>query len=173
MSRRTEPIHEEPVLFVDRRRPGHGYRHVVRRVDVEQFAAILPAWAELSAGVDAIVLAPGDGALGSHSRGVVGLHAWPDPLCWRDARPDFVARHEELLDVLDVEAVPAGEKVELRWTAGQARGFQLLHVLLRELGRHRDELTSRSPRAEPYAAEYARAHEHAVRGLYLRRFSLD
>src|SRR5947207_13763624 len=47
------------VVF-ERRRPGKGYRHVLRKSDVERFIALLPDWDELSDGLDAIVLLPGD-----------------------------------------------------------------------------------------------------------------
>jgi hypothetical protein len=64
------------------------------------------------------------------------------------------------MDALAVERErrPNGDW-EVRWTEGQARAFQLLHVLPHELGHHRDRMTTRSrdraARGEPYAERYA------------------
>jgi hypothetical protein len=63
-------ITPQPRPFIDRQRPGAGYRHLLER-DVERFVELLPDWEELSQGLNAIVLAPGDpGVLGWHRRGV-------------------------------------------------------------------------------------------------------
>ena len=48
---------------------------------------------------------------------------------------------------------------ELRWSAGQARAFQLLNILPHELGHHHDRITTsgkrRPQRGESYAENYA------------------
>ena len=60
--------------------PGPGYRHVVTPDDLRRFFALIPGWAELAVGLDAIVLAEGSpGRDGSCRHGVMQLHAWPDP----------------------------------------------------------------------------------------------
>ncbi len=51
--------HAQRELVIDRKRPGAGYRHLLKKRDILDFIAILPDWAELSRGLDAIVLAPG------------------------------------------------------------------------------------------------------------------
>ena len=62
-------------------------------------------------------------------------------------------------------------------TEGQARAFQLLHVLLHELGHHHDHMTTRSRRSaargEWFAENYASQYEAQVWNDYLRRFGLD
>src|SRR4051812_16304253 len=63
---------------VARERPGRGYRHVLGQRDVHAFLGILPDWAELSRGLSAIVLAPGDELVdGRIQRGIIELCAWP------------------------------------------------------------------------------------------------
>jgi len=69
---------------------------------------------------------------------------------------------------------PAGRLVTT-WTEGQARAFQLVHVLLHELGHHHDRMTTRSQqnaaRGERLAEEYARRSKARVRDD-LERFGL-
>ena len=63
--------------FIDRRRPGAGYRHFLKKRDIYAFIDLLPDWPELSRGLNAIVLAPGQwDADGYHLPGVVHLCAW-------------------------------------------------------------------------------------------------
>ncbi len=50
----------QPFPAIYRKRPGRGFRHVLRQEDIETFVTLLPDWTELSRGLDAIVLAPGD-----------------------------------------------------------------------------------------------------------------
>ena len=58
-----------PVL--DRKRPGAGYKHLIRKRDLYRFIEIIPDWDELAVGLNAVVLAPGEpGAMGWHSPGV-------------------------------------------------------------------------------------------------------
>lgn len=60
--------------------PGPGYRHLVTADDLRRFFALIPEWAEVSAGLHAVVLADGDaGADGYYEGGVIELNAWPDP----------------------------------------------------------------------------------------------
>jgi hypothetical protein len=66
----------QPYPAVDRRRPGAGYRHFLTKQHVYRFLAILPDWAELSRGLNAVVLAPGDAScLGWHTPGIVAICA--------------------------------------------------------------------------------------------------
>jgi hypothetical protein len=51
---------------IDRRRPGEGYRHLLKRRDVERFIEIVPDWHELCTGLNAIVLAPHRDCMGWH-----------------------------------------------------------------------------------------------------------
>ena len=59
------------------------------------------------------------------------------------------------------------------FTETSARGYQLLSVLLHELGHHHDRLTTRSRcvgRGEPYAERYAIEHTDLIWERYLRAF---
>jgi len=165
---------DQPLPVVDRRRPGAGYRHLLKQRDIEEFIAILPQWDELSVGLNAIVLAAGtDDAMGWHEPGVVHVCAWEEELWWTDTIPAFVDDHRDVLELLGVIVARRGEKLVTKWTEPQARAFQLLHVLLHELGHHHDRMTTRSQReaarGEAFAEEYARRHEPRIRDEYLRR----
>jgi hypothetical protein len=79
-------------------------------------------------------------------------------------------------ELLEVVVEKRGDRLVTKWTEGQARGFQLLHVLLHEFGHHHDRMTTRSrqsaARGEWFAEEYARRHEERIWDEYLRRFDL-
>ncbi len=172
----TYYIDEQPLPVIDRRRPGEGYRHLLKRRDIEEFIAILPEWGELSKGLNAIVLAPHEDAMGWHEPGVVHVCAWEEELWWDDTAPEFVDEHREIFELLGVVVEKRGDRVVTKWTEGQARAFQLLHVLLHEFGHHHDRMTTRSQqraaRGEWFAKEYARRHEARIWDEYLRRFDL-
>jgi hypothetical protein len=95
---------------------------------------------------------------GWHTNGMVGLCAWEREL-WIDYHPDFVQEHHAILDRLGVRAHPSDARVVVQWTEESARAYQLLHVLLHELGHHHDRMTTRSrnsaARGETYAETYA------------------
>ena len=168
--------HAQCELVIDRKRPGSGYRHVLTRKDLRHFIAILPDWDELSRGLDAIVLAPGEeGADGYHTPHVVHVCAWEEGL-WIDYRWDYYEEHEALLKRLGVIADPIENGYLCKFTEAQARAYQLLHVLLHELGHHHDRITTKSEvrasRGEPYAEAYALTYEARIWDEYQRRFGL-
>jgi hypothetical protein len=67
----------QPAPVIARKRPGAGYRHLLKQNDILEFVSILPDWKELSKGLNAIVLAPGHQHIyGYHRRGVVHICAW-------------------------------------------------------------------------------------------------
>ena len=78
--------------------------------------------------------------------------------------------------MLGVEGARRAGRVELRWSAAQARAFQLLHILPHEIGHHHDQITTRRQRAaargEPYAERYAHRVLDAVWGRYTATFGL-
>lgn len=68
-------------LVFARERPGAGYRHYVRKKELERFVRLLPDWDELSMGLDAVPVASGeDSTQGWHAPGIVALYAWPRDL---------------------------------------------------------------------------------------------
>jgi hypothetical protein len=159
----------------ERRRPGPGYRHLLRRHDLERFIALLPNWDELAVGLRLVVLDEGEyGADGWHTTGMVGLCAWDRDL-WVDYHPSFVEDHKWLLDRLGVETVRQDETcVIARWTEMTAKAFQLLHVFLHELGHHHDRMTTRSrdtaARGETYAEAYATRYAGIIWESYEAEF---
>jgi hypothetical protein len=164
----------QPYPIIDRTRPGRGYAHVLTRADIELFIDLLPGWDELARGLDAVVLAPGDwDAEGWYLPGVVAVCAWERGL-WTHATRQYCMHNREILDALDVTREDHGSYVLCKWMEAQVRAFQLLDVLLHELGHHHDLMTTRSrrevARGESYAEAYARRHADAIRESYLVTF---
>ena len=165
-------------IQIERTHPGAGHRHVVTIPQLREFIGLLPDWDELAVGLEAIsVYSGGHGWLGMSNPGVVVITAWEQDLWWPDTDAAWVAEVRDLLDLLHVEVVPAGDDgtLELRWTEPQARAFMLLDVLVHELGHHHDRMTTRgrgAPRGEPYAMAYARRVQSEVWPEYVRRFEL-
>jgi len=169
---------------IDERRPGPKYRHLLTRRDIETFIGILPEWDELSRGLKAIVLAPGEeGAMGWYERGVVAVCAWSRAVWteWKGLEdpfdPEWLEEHREVMERLGVAVEKEDGRVVVWWTERQARAFQLLHILMHELGHHHDHITpTRSrkygTRGESFAEQYARRYEAQIWEDYKRHFSL-
>jgi hypothetical protein len=87
-------------------------------------------------------------------------------LWWDDTIPSFIEEHRSLLDRLGVVREQVGDCLVCKWNEPQARTFQLVHILVHELGHHHDRMTTRSQReasrGEPYVEEYARLHEDVL-----------
>jgi hypothetical protein len=164
-------------IRIDRRAPGRGHRHLITIAQLRTFLGLLPDWEEAAIGLDAIVLAPyRDNTMGWCTPGVVAICAWAHELWWHDLDPWFEAEHAHLFELLEIEPVKLGPRVEVRWTANQARAFQLLHILPHELGHHHDRMTNRSKshlaRGEPYAEHYANLALEQIWPAYGRHFDL-
>ena len=155
--------HYQDRPVIERQRPGSGYRHVLLKRDIERFIDLLPAWQELATELDAILLAPGHpGRYGWHVPGVVAVCAWDRDLDQRWTTSGVNA-NRTLLDRLAVPVERLGQGMwKVRFTEGTVRAFQLMDVLLHELGHHHDRITTRSrrraSRGEGYAYAYAARH---------------
>jgi len=165
------------VPVVDRERPGPGFRHILRRQDVLAFLELLPEWDVLSQGLDAIVLAEGDdGSDGWYDLGVIGICAWERQL-WREVIPEWYQEHKGLLERLGVPCERRRDAVLCHFTEATIRGYQLVHILVHELGHHHDRITTRSQvecaRGEPYAEAYAARHEEEIWQRYGAVFGWD
>jgi hypothetical protein len=168
---------EQPYPVVDKERPGRGYRHLLRKQDVLGFIELMPNWNELAEGLDAIVLAQGESGLeGWYTEGVGGICAWERDL-WRRHPVHYFEENEGVFRRLGVECERRGEKVLCRFTENQARAFQLLNILMHELGHHHDRINTRSKfecsRGEPYAEEYALRYERIIWERYIQVFDMD
>ena len=168
--------HEMPSLVIDRKRPGEGYRHLVFQDEIRRFLDILPQWGELRLKLDAIVMDEGGDCMGWHRSGVVAICAW-DRSIEIPAEAKFIEEHREVFEKLgipyrlkDNSAIGLIEFNELT-----AKAFQLIHVLVHELGHHHDRMTTRSQnnpaRGETYAEAYARQWEDEI--LHRYRFEFD
>jgi hypothetical protein len=165
-----------PIIY--RERPGEGCRHLLLKRDMERFLEILPDWDELSRGLHAIVLATHEpNTAGWHSPGIVAVCAWSRSLHVEMVTP-FVEEHAAIFDWLGVEREPLSEEWEpgflCKFTEASARAFQLLHILLHELGHHHDRMTTRSQRkasrGENFAERYAIHHAERIQERYLEVF---
>jgi hypothetical protein len=169
-------VPDGPSLVVHREHPGRSYRHLVDEWDVRLFVALLDDWPDLSQQLRGVLLAAGDEhCQGWYSGGVIGLAAWSRDLAQEWDKP-FVDEHAVVLDRLDVPTEPCEQdSVLCRFDEASARGFLLMHVLLHELGHHRDRLDTRrrvdSPRGEPFAEAYANERAEALWPAYHRAFA--
>jgi hypothetical protein len=169
-SRRERPV-------IERRKPGVGYRHVLRQAEVATFLELLPDWEELSEGLNAVVLAGGDfGCDGWYKPGVVALCAWERGL-WRVISASWYSEHADIFEQIGVPCEELDDGRYLcRWTEPTIRAYLLLHVLTHELGHHHDRMTTRSKadccRGEDYAEEYARRYQALIWDRYLQEFEL-
>lgn len=173
---------ENDVPAIVREKPGPGFKHLLRKSDIETFVRILPDWDELAKGLNAIVLAQGeDNTDGWHNDGVVAVCAWERSL-WQELEDnEFVAAHAPIWQRLGVDwgRQRDGREtyVEVRWTESQARAYQLLHILLHELGHHHDQMTTKSQRdaarGEPFAEAYANNYADIIWDRYFEVFGLD
>jgi hypothetical protein len=162
---------------VRRLKPGFGYRHILRQQDVADFLRLLPDWGRLSEGLNAVLLAPGSRHYdGWYKPGVVAVCAWERGL-WREMTRDGYEGHRGLFERLEVPCEATVDGYYLcRFTEPAVRAYQLLHVLLHELGHHHDRMTTRSRadccRGEGYAEGYAWENEQRVWDRYLAAFGL-
>ena len=162
-------------IIVDRKRPGQGYKHVLNKSDIYKFLELLPDWDTLAVGLNAVVLAPGEYTTdGYHVPGVVHVCAWEAEL-WRETSREHYESHREIWERLDVVC----EETEDGWILCKfdeyaVRGYQLLHILLHELGHHHDRMATRSQkqasRGEGYAEDYARNYEATLWREYFKAF---
>lgn len=175
---RTPDCYSTPQLVpaIDRRRPGPGYRHLLLKRDIRRFVELLPHWADVSVGLDVIVLDRGGrGCDGWYDRGVLAVCAWERNLVY-PLDPGWYAGHRDLLDRLGVSVTGGPEDPVAHWAQETARAYQLCHVFLHELGHHVDRMTTRprkcSPRGEDWAEQYAWAYEVQVWDAYCDEFGV-
>ena len=168
---------KQPHVVVDRQRPGEGFKHYLTISDVRRFIAILPDWNELSVGLNAIVLAEREDCLGWCWNGMVAVCAWERELTL-DWDTTFVVEHATVLDRLGVRFEAINDDSEGMWChfdESSIKGFQLMHILLHELGHHHDRMTTKSQqniaRGESYAEKYANDYADRIWDAYFKEFN--
>jgi len=167
----------QPYPVIDRERPGRGYKHLIRKSDLDRFVRIVPDWDELARGLDVIVQASGeDNCLGWCDPGIVAICAWERKISWDDCDLDFYEEHQRFFSKIDVPCSRNGKYWSVGFDEKTAKAFQLIHVLVHELGHHHDRMTTRSKkhaaRGEGYAEEYAERHEDEILRRYICEFEL-
>jgi hypothetical protein len=167
-------IIEQRMPVIDRKRPGKGFRHLLKQKDIYDFIGILPDWTELSVGLNAIVLAPGRWtAFGYHVPGVVHVCAWDENI-WTELSKEGYEQEREILERLGVPCEEIEDGVLCQFTESTARAHQLLATLLHELGHHHDRMTTKSKvrtaRGESYAMAYAKAYSERIWNQYQELF---
>jgi hypothetical protein len=127
--------------------------------------------------LNVITLAAGsDSCDGWYKPGIVAVCAWPRELSSK-ADLTWYVDHCLFLERIGVPVErDADSEVVCHFSEPTARAYQLLHVLLHELGHHHDLMTTQSRndcgRGEPYAEKYAYRHEALVWERYLNDFGL-
>lgn len=163
-------------VIIDRKRPGEGYKHLLNKSDIYRFLELLPDWQKLAVGLNAIVLAPGEWSTsGYYVPGVVHICAWDEEL-WHETTAGHYRAHQDIFERLGIPCQETKEGYFLcKFDEVTARDYQLLHILLHELGHHHDRMTTRSQkrsaRGEQYAEDYALEYEAAIWERYHRTFS--
>lgn len=158
-------------IAYEERAPGAGRRHVVSVLDVQRFFRILPDAATHLAGLRAVVLGDDEDALGLYDgRGIITLCSWSDDLIvqWTT---EFVKDHAATLARLGVPLDPAGDdEVTVYFDERSARAFQLVHILLHELGHHRQRMRRRNLE-EDFAESWAFEMEERIWPRYKEWFA--
>ena len=167
---------EFDVPFIDKEKPGRGYKHLLRKHEVAAFLELLPKWEQLSQGLNVILLSSGEyDALGWHESGIVAICAWHRDIYWEKCIPSFVEEHKDLFNKLGVPFKFTGRFYEVDFTIESAKAFQLVHILVHELGHHHDQMTTKSKisaaRGEPFAESYAKEFEDEILSCYRETFN--
>ena len=162
---------------IQRERPGRGFRHLLRKQDIEEFISMIPEWDQFSEGLKGIILAEGEyDCFGwYYDAGVIGICAW-DRQLWIELNNDYHKKDEALLERLSVSCEQRKGYVLCKFTEEQARAFLLLEVFLHELGHHHDRITTKSRRSaargEPYAERYSLDRRPDIWDSYVARYGL-
>ncbi|NDV81425.1 hypothetical protein [Bacteroides sp. 51] len=165
----------QDIIQIDVENPGKGYKHFLKKRDVKQFLEILPNREEIDIEFDAIVLEHGDFYRdGRYRDGVICITAWRKEMTMEYGLGYFYA-HKSLFDKLGVRYTLKEDYVICDFTENQIKAYQLLHILLHELGHHHDRINSKSKRrcgrGEKYAESYAFKYEEIIWNRYFEYFS--
>ncbi len=161
----------------EKERPGRGYRHILRKVDLLAFFKIIPDWDTYSVGLRGVRLTQGESGFDGlyYHAGIICIPAWERDL-WRFVNNRFFEEHRALYDRLGLSYEFHNGSWLLQFTENTVRAYQLLHIFLHELGHHHDRMNTRKKshpaRGEDYAEHWAFEFERKVWDGYQETFGL-
>lgn len=177
---RLTPNHwntEQENVIIDVEKPEKGYKHFLKQRDILQFIELIPNWGELSKGLDAIVLISGGNDCDGYynNNGVICISAWEREQDVLLSKPYYEA-HKELFDRLDIKVTEEDGNFFCEFSVEQIKAYQLLHILLHELGHHYDRMNTKSKwtsaRGENYAEQFAFEKEEQMWLDYQNSFNV-
>ncbi|MCE7991490.1 MAG: hypothetical protein HEP71_05895 [Roseivirga sp.] len=163
-------------LQLDIEKPGKGFKHFLKKRDILTFLTILPNWEELNIELDAIILAEGGGSDGWYNDGVIAICAWEKSKTTSLGKSYF-NEHKKIFERLNVNYEIKADSVICHFTENQIIAYQLLHILLHELGHHHDRISTKdridnAPRGEDYAENYALKYESIIWNRFFEKFQM-
>lgn len=164
-------------IQIDIEKPGAGYKHFLKKRDIQKFLSILPHFEEIEKELDCILLAGGgNGADGWYDDGILAICAWEKEMTvklggW------YYEDHKAIFDRLNVVQEPKGQHFTCYFTEHQIKAYQLLHIFLHELGHHHDRISTKNgwpnaPRGEGYAESYAFKYEKIIWNRFFEVFPM-
>jgi len=168
---------EQEFVQIDEEKPGKGFKHFLKKKDIIKFLEIIPNWNMLSKHLDAIVLTYGGFGYDGYynNNGVICISAWEKD---RDilVNENYYHAHKELFERLGVESTKQSAGYFCEFTIDQIKAYQLLHILLHELGHHYDRIKTKSKykaaRGEDYAETFAFDNEKLIWKRYQEAFNV-
>ncbi|WOO43517.1 hypothetical protein [Rubellicoccus peritrichatus] len=158
-------------------KPAQGYRHVLSKDDVWKFLRLIPDWKRVSTDLDLIFLHSGyddaDGWYEYPHQPSIALCAWGEGLR-EDYNPEHYRLHAAVFSRLGVEIEEIDHGVAAQFDEESAKAYQLLHILLHELGHHHYRITigrGKSAGSESYAEKYALKLEKQIWNRYQKAFN--
>ncbi|WP_235299718.1 hypothetical protein [Portibacter marinus] len=162
---------------IDSEKLGKGYKHFLKRRDLLKFIEIIPNWEVYSRGLDAIVLESGksgrDGVY--YHSGVICISAWPKEMDI-ELNKRYFEDHKDLFKRLGIKYLEKDDFYFCEFTPDQIKAYQLLHILLHELGHHYDRMKTKTKhstaRGEKFAENFAFENEERMWNKYEETFNI-
>ena len=162
---------------IDSEKPGKGYKHFLKKRDILKFIEIIPNWEIYSKGLDAIVLESGESGHDGvyYYVGVICISAWPKEMDMEFSKA-YYNDHKELFKRLGVKSKEQNDFYFCEFNEDQIKAYQLLHILLHELGHHYDRMKTKSKhstaRGEKFAEDFAFENEDIMWNKYEETFNV-
>lgn len=162
---------------IDEEKPGKGYKHFLKKRDILKFIKIIPNWEIYAESLDAIVLENGNSDYDGiyNNNGVICISAWEKD---KDVLVNeiYFEEHKALLDRLGVKYSKRKNGFFCEFNEEQIKAYQLLHILLHELGHHFDRIKTKSKfsssRGEDFAENFAFENEARMWKKYQNEFNV-